>query len=60
MKNKYLHKLWETLFPIIWSTLQWNMRITALDIYTPVGKNYLWTLHIMEDTAPDNGFRIEI
>lgn len=36
------------------------MRITALDIYTLVGKNYLQTLHIMEDTAPDNGFRIEI
>lgn len=36
------------------------MRITALDIDTLVGKNYLQTRHIMEDTAPDNGFRIEI
>lgn len=36
------------------------MRVTALDIYTLVGKNYLQTLYIMEDTAPDNGFRIEI
>lgn len=47
--------LWETLFPIMISTLQWNMRGTALDIDQLVGKNYLLHLHIMEGTAPDNG-----
>lgn len=31
------------------------MRGTALDINQLVGKNYLLLLHIMEDTAPDNG-----
>lgn len=54
----YLHALWETLFPII-KTHSYSEIWRALPpIRTQlVGKNYLLLIHIMGDTAPDNGVR---
>lgn len=57
----YIQKLWETLFPIIQNihspTVKYGGHCLRYGL-TLVGKNYLFFLHIMEDTAPDNVFRI--
>lgn len=52
--------LWETLFPIIKTstpTVKYGGHCLRYG-YTLVGKNYLLVFHIMEDTAPDNVFRM--